>query len=359
MQQESSKYEQEKATYSNQPLYANQPCYSNQLNCAPNNIPTQNGCIYEPIPSSHWSNAVYDVESIVVGDWSIAGGSDYGQLVYFVDSGDIIIELDGVKVSGLTRKDVIEIVNAKSSHSLRAVSSSGAFGLPIDLREYLARRFIRGSIDHELQATIRDNVYLRTIPCTTRPSRPNEIDGVDYKFVSKEQFMEMDRSGILLESGAYAGHFYGTPLPMTSSVPIQTQTNSSFPNYEQSVSSSSTLAAKRRRNRSNIAAIDASSLPHGWERISDAQYGVYYIDHINKRTQYERPYETELVKASSGFGFTLIEIEKGLVVVKNIIPGGPAYASGVIQPGDVLVSVSGVSVAGLQHSGKKNQTRMI
>lgn len=40
----------------------------------------------------------------------------------------------------------------------------------------------------------------------------------------------------------------------------------------------------------------------------------------------------------------------GLVVVKSIIPGGPAYQSGVIQPGDVLVSVSGVSVAGLQHS---------
>ncbi len=37
-------------------------------------------------------------------------------------------------------------------------------------------------------------------------------------------------------------------------------------------------------------------------------------------------------------------------MVKSIIPGGPAYSSGVIQPGDVLVSVSGVSVAGLQHS---------
>jgi len=111
-----------------------------------------------------------------------------------------------------------------------------------------------------------------------------------------------------------------------------------------------TMAQKRRRNRSNIAAIDASSLPHGWEKISDAHYGVYYIDHINKRTQYERPYEIELTKGSNGFGFTLIELDRGLVVVKNILPGGPAAASGVIQPGDVLVSVSGVSVNGLLHS---------
>ncbi|CAG2168782.1 unnamed protein product, partial [Oppiella nova] len=197
-------------------------------------------------------------------------------------------------------------------------------------------------------------IEMSTIPCTTRPPRPNETDGVDYKFVTKEQFIEMDRSGLLLESGVYAAHFYGTPLPLTT-FPTNDSPNhtaNSLPNYEQiSMNTSNTsLASKRRRNRSNIAAIDASSLPHGWERISDAHYGVYYIDHINKRTQYERPYETELIKGVSGFGFTLVEIDKGLVVVKSIIPGGPAYSSGVIQPGDVLVSVSGVSVAGLQHS---------
>lgn len=114
--------------------------------------------------------------------------------------------------------------------------------------------------------------------------------------------------------------------------------------------STMTAMAKRKRNRSNIVAIDAASLPYGWERISDSHYGVYYIDHINKRTQYERPYEIELVKGINGFGFTLIEIDKGLIVVKSLIQGGSAAASGVIQPGDVLVSVAGVSVAGYQHS---------
>ncbi|CAB4058299.1 AIP3 [Lepeophtheirus salmonis] len=30
-------------------------------------------------------------------------------------------------------------------------------------------------------------------------------------------------------------------------------------------------------------------LPFGWERIDDPHYGTYYIDHVNRRTQYENP----------------------------------------------------------------------
>ena len=32
-----------------------------------------------------------------------------------------------------------------------------------------------------------------------------------------------------------------------------------------------------------------NELPYGWERIDDATYGTYYIDHVNRRTQYENP----------------------------------------------------------------------
>lgn len=37
--------------------------------------------------------------------------------------------------------------------------------LPRDLRQYLRSRFQRDSADHELQQTIRDNLYMRTVPC--------------------------------------------------------------------------------------------------------------------------------------------------------------------------------------------------
>lgn len=30
-------------------------------------------------------------------------------------------------------------------------------------------------------------------------------------------------------------------------------------------------------------------MPYGWEKIEDPHYGTYYIDHVNRRTQYENP----------------------------------------------------------------------
>uniref|UniRef100_H2PZP4 Membrane-associated guanylate kinase, WW and PDZ domain-containing protein 3 n=1 Tax=Pan troglodytes TaxID=9598 RepID=H2PZP4_PANTR len=90
-----------------------------------------------------------------------------------------------------------------------------------DLRHYLSLQFQKGSIDHKLQQVIRDNLYLRTIPCTTRAPRDGEVPGVDYNFISVEQFKALEESGALLESGTYDGNFYGTPKPPAEPSPFQ------------------------------------------------------------------------------------------------------------------------------------------
>uniref|UniRef100_A0A3B3U971 Membrane associated guanylate kinase, WW and PDZ domain containing 1 n=1 Tax=Poecilia latipinna TaxID=48699 RepID=A0A3B3U971_9TELE len=38
-----------------------------------------------------------------------------------------------------------------------------------------------------------------------------------------------------------------------------------------------------------LCALCIPELPPGWERIDDPVYGVYYVDHINRKTQYENP----------------------------------------------------------------------
>lgn len=49
-----------------------------------------------------------------------------------------------------------------------------------------------------------------SISYTTRPPRPNDIDGQDYHFVSQERFQEMLAAGEFLEHAEVYGHYYGT-----------------------------------------------------------------------------------------------------------------------------------------------------
>jgi guanylate kinase len=49
-----------------------------------------------------------------------------------------------------------------------------------------------------------------SVSATTRPPRPGERDGVDYHFLSAEEFERRVRAGDFVEHASYAGHRYGT-----------------------------------------------------------------------------------------------------------------------------------------------------
>jgi guanylate kinase len=56
-----------------------------------------------------------------------------------------------------------------------------------------------------------DPDIVMSVSATTRPPRPNEVDGQDYFFLSPEQFEAMVRAGEFLEHATVFGHKYGTP----------------------------------------------------------------------------------------------------------------------------------------------------
>ena len=57
---------------------------------------------------------------------------------------------------------------------------------------------------------LRDDLRF-SVSATTRAPRPGEVDGREYYFRSREQFLDMIAADAFLEHAEYVGNFYGTP----------------------------------------------------------------------------------------------------------------------------------------------------
>ncbi len=53
--------------------------------------------------------------------------------------------------------------------------------------------------------------FCRSVSRTTRAPRPGEVDGIDYSYISREEFLSLLAEGDFLEHNSYCGNFYGTP----------------------------------------------------------------------------------------------------------------------------------------------------
>ncbi|XP_027856212.1 membrane-associated guanylate kinase, WW and PDZ domain-containing protein 2 isoform X3 [Xiphophorus couchianus] len=487
---------------------------------------------------NHWTNKVHEAVITRGKDgelgFELKGGAENGQFPYFgevkqgkglIQSGklaqdELLLEVNDMPVAGLTTRDVLAVIkHCKDPVRFKCVKQGGV--VDKDLRHYLNLRFSKGSVDHDHQQIIRDNLYLRTVPCTTRQPKEGEVPGVDYNFVSVERFMELEQSGALLESGTYEDNFYGTPKPPAEPSPAapplnvseallpgarpsaqgKRKRNQSVSNMEQrasleppeeeeeespvvngngvaitpessehedkSTDASGEVAAEGSsqapassepptegeeapkspsKSPSKVPDVDEEELgplpdnwemaytekgevyfidhntkttswldprlakkakppeecredelPYGWEKIDDPIYGSYYVDHINRRTQFENPVleakrrleqqrqmqsqglsalplptiyrekplftrdptqlkgtflSTALQKSNMGFGFTIIGGDEPdeFLQVKSVIPDGPAAQDGKMDTGDVIVYINDICVLGTTHA---------
>ncbi|XP_027632345.1 membrane-associated guanylate kinase, WW and PDZ domain-containing protein 1 isoform X5 [Tupaia chinensis] len=189
---------------------------------------------------NHWTSRVHEctVKRGPQGELGVTvlGGAENGEFPYVgavavaesaglpgggegprLGEGELILEVQGIRVSGLPRYDVLGVIDScKEAVTFKAVRQGGR--LNKDLRQFLNQRFQKGSPDHELQQTIRDNLYRHAVPCTTRSPREGEVPGVDYNFLTVKEFLDLEQSGTLLEVGTYEGNYYGTPKPPSQPV---------------------------------------------------------------------------------------------------------------------------------------------
>lgn len=57
----------------------------------------------------------------------------------------------------------------------------------------------------------KDLGVVKCVTCTTRPPRAGEVEGVDYNFLSLEEFEKLKNEGEFLEWAEIGGNFYATP----------------------------------------------------------------------------------------------------------------------------------------------------
>uniref|UniRef100_A0A3P8Q6M4 Membrane-associated guanylate kinase, WW and PDZ domain-containing protein 1 n=1 Tax=Astatotilapia calliptera TaxID=8154 RepID=A0A3P8Q6M4_ASTCA len=182
------------------------------------------------LKKNHWTSRVNEVSvsKDARGELNVPlrGGAENGEFAYIgplnhnavvyksgkLGEGELLLEVENLSISGLPLYDIYTVLkNCKGPARFKTVRQGSK--LTKDLKQYLSQRFQKSSPDHELQQTIRDNLYRHAVPCTTRAPREGEVPGVDYEFLSVEQFLELEKSGTLLEIGTYDGNYYGTPKP--------------------------------------------------------------------------------------------------------------------------------------------------
>ncbi|XP_063064866.1 membrane-associated guanylate kinase, WW and PDZ domain-containing protein 1-like isoform X13 [Engraulis encrasicolus] len=182
------------------------------------------------LKKNHWTNKLNECSICKNGHGELTvelrGGAETGEFPYVgevredaviyqygqLSDGELVLEVEGLPVSGLPLYDVLSIIETcKSPIRLKTVRQGHR--LNKDLKHFLSLRFHKSSPDHDLQQTIRDNLYRHAVPCTTRPPREGEVPGVDYNFLSVQDFLELEQTGTLLEVGTYEGNYYGTPKP--------------------------------------------------------------------------------------------------------------------------------------------------
>lgn len=73
----------------------------------------------------------------------------------------------------------------------------------------------KGTVNSQLVAS---GEFVFSVSATTRAPRPGEVNGVNYHFISREEFERRIAEGGFLEYTTYCGNYYGTPLRETIAI---------------------------------------------------------------------------------------------------------------------------------------------
>lgn len=145
-----------------------------------------------------------------------------------------------------------------------------------------------------------------SVSATTRARRANEVDNVDYKFVSDEEFSQMVQKGDFLEWAEFTGAKYGTPAE-----PVKEALEKGL-NVILEIELNGARQVRKNAPEAMLVFIE----PPSWQELESRllNRGTESSDLVERRLARAR----EELKAASEFDFVLVNTEVEQVVAELV-----------------------------------------
>ncbi|KAF0992756.1 hypothetical protein HZS_7220, partial [Henneguya salminicola] len=318
-------------------------------------------------------------------NFCVEGGAEFGQLIVigslFTEPqygkavpGDIIMEINEIKVSGLTQYDVISIIDSVE-YTLTLVMKSKDGCFTSDIRVHLSNNYKKGCKEDLFQDTIRFNLYRNAIPITTNSFLHSNINA--FKLVTFEEFYSMEENGKLLEVAYYDENLYGTPKPSKklkySDTKISSILSADIKKTEEKGFNMTELRNLTQVEHTiNSVCTASNTSAQRWmkkikKRLSEGN------SHARDSKEYTilRHYAVWLEKGKQGFGLKILSVwdENGIFTkpgepldsgkpvlqLRDVVVNSPAYMSGIMKPGDVFLRINDEEIRDQSHQDIKTK----
>ena len=157
----------------------------------------------------------------------------------------------------------------------------------------------------------RNPEFMLSISCTTRTPRPGEIDGVNYFFISKDEFKDCIEKNKFLEWAEFAGNFYGTKKKYIN------QCLEEGKDIILEIETKGAMQVKKQMPEAVLIFI----CPPSYETLENRLRGRHTEDEANNQKRLDEV-KKEL-KAAENFDYRIVndDLETAITTLENVIRG--------------------------------------
>eukprot|EP00055_Hartaetosiga_balthica_P015855 m.96908 g.96908 ORF g.96908 m.96908 type:complete len:669 (+) comp8977_c0_seq1:54-2060(+) len=270
--------------------------------------------------------------------------------------GDIIVSVNDERVIGETHKYVVDLINESKGDIKLTVA------LPKDKNfskvSYVYNLKHPDPILAELQNSLKRKVYDLAPPFTTRPQQKGELQGVDYNFVTGEEFNKLIESGRMLDYGERDGFLYGNVIP--SEKMVERRRNNRKKETMRNAIAPSTVKKAQRKSNVKLTIDESDDEDAAWSSLPrSSSVGSNLstlshprsprIPHLTRETMNAKIQTLVLARGEDGrlgFSFDAGIQYNYLLSVREVYPTICILTTTnrELRPGDCILAINGMNI---------------